>query len=111
MANDKHVKEPFVTITSRGRDTMPMKKAWAVRAIAIVLALILCAVVIVMLTGYNPLKVYAELFKGSFGSTRKIWNMLQKLSMLLCISLAVTPAFEMKVWNKFGRLGCAITVS
>ena len=84
--NAKHTKEPLITITSRGRDSMPMKKAWGVRAVAIILAFILCAVVIVMLTGYNPLKVYAELFKGSFGSSRKIWNMLQKLSMLLCIS-------------------------
>lgn len=99
QTNTKHTKEPLITITSRGRDSIPMKKAWAVRGIAIVLAFILCAIVIVMLTGYNPLKVYAELFKGSFGSSRKIWNMLQKLSMLLCISLAVTPAFKMKFWN------------
>lgn len=99
MANNKHNKEPFITITSRSREAMPWKKAWCIRAVAIILAFILCAVIIVMLTGYNPLKVYLELFKGSFGAPRKVWNMLQKLAMLLCISLAVTPAFKMKFWN------------
>ena len=80
---DKHLHEPLITITSRGRDTMPWQKSWGVRMIAIVIALILCALVIVFLTGYNPIEVYAAMIKGNFGSTRKIWNMLQKLAMLL----------------------------
>ena len=96
---DKHLHEPLITITSRGRDTMPWQKSWGVRIIAIAIALILCALVIVFLTGYNPIEVYAAMIKGNFGSTRKIWNMLQKLAMLLCVSLAVTPAFKMKFWN------------
>ena len=97
--NEKHLSEPLVTITSRGRDTMPWKKAWGIRAISIVIALLICAFVIVLLTGDNPIEVYASMFKGNFGSTRKIWNTLQKLAMLLCVSLAVTPAFKMKFWN------------
>lgn len=36
---------------------------------------------------------------GTFSSTRKFWNTLQRLAMLLCISLAVTPAFKMRFWN------------
>lgn len=100
MANhEKQIKEPLLKITSRGKDSMPWYKAWGVRAAAIVLALLICGIVIVLLTGYNPIKVYSEIIKGSFGSTRKIWNTLQKLAMLLCISLAVTPAFKMKFWN------------
>lgn len=97
--NEKQAKEPLIQITSRGRDSMPWYKAWGVRAIAIVLALLLCGGVIILLTGYNPLEVYSQMIKGSFGSSRKIWNTLQNLSMLLCISLAVTPAFKMKFWN------------
>ena len=62
-------------------------------------ALIICAMVIVMLTDYNPLQIYVSMFEGTFGSTRKIWNTMQRLAMLLCISLAVTPAFKMKFWN------------
>ncbi len=97
--NETKIKEPLLKITSRGRNSMPWYKAWGVRALAILSALLICGVVIVILTGYNPIKVYSEMIKGSFGSSRKIWNTLQKLSMLLCVSLAVTPAFKMKFWN------------
>ena len=92
-----HSHEPLVQMSKRSE--MVWYKSWTVRAVAIALALILCGFVIVFLTGYNPLQVYVSMFKGSFGSTRKIWNMFQELAMLLCISLAVTPAFKMKFWN------------
>ena len=92
-----HAHEPLVQLSKRS--DMMWYKSWGVRAIAIILALVLCGFVIVFLTGYNPLQVYIAMFEGSFGSSRKIWNMFQKLSMLLCISLAVTPAFKMKFWN------------
>lgn len=95
--NEKHMHEPLVQVSKR--DAMPWYKSWGVRLIAIVLALVICAFVIVLLTGYNPIKVYTQMFKGTFGSPRKVWNTVQKLAMLLCISLAVTPAFKMKFWN------------
>ncbi len=95
--SDKHTHEPRVHISRRA--DMVWYKSWGIRAAAIVLALILCAFVIVLLTGYNPLQVYGSMFEGTFGSARKIWNTLQRLAMLLCISLAVTPAFKMKFWN------------
>ena len=92
-----HVHEPLLQCSKR--DDMIWYKSWGVRAIAILLALILCGFVIVLLTGYNPLQVYVAMFEGTFGSSRKIWNTLLKLSLLLCVSLAVTPAFKMKFWN------------
>lgn len=95
--SEKHLHEPKIQVLKR--DEMIWYKAWCVRLAAIVLALLLCALVIVWLTGYNPLQVYLSMFQGTFGTARKIWNTLQKLSMLLCISLAVTPAFKMKFWN------------
>lgn len=81
------------------RDAMVWWKAWLVRAAAIALALVACAVVVYFLTGYNPFKVYASMIEGTFGTARKIWNTLQNTAMLLCISLAVTPAFKMRFWN------------
>ncbi len=96
--NEKHQhREPKIQVSKRGE--IKWQKAWVIRLVAILLALILCAVVIVLLTGYNPIEVYASMLKGTFGSSRKIWNTLQKLAMLLCVSLAVTPAFKMKFWN------------
>ncbi len=95
--NDKQITEPRIQVVKR--DSMIWYKSWLVRAIAILMAMIICGIVIVLLTGYDPFKVYSSIFNGNFGSTRKIWNMLQKIAMLLCVSLAVTPAFKMKFWN------------
>ena len=66
-------------------------------------ALIICAVVTMLLTGENPFSVYATMFEGAFGTERKIWKLLQNLSMLLCVSLALTPAFKMRFWNIGGE--------
>lgn len=98
MSKQKTVKEPFIHITKK-RNDMIWWKAWLIRGAAVLLALVICALIIVLLTGYDPIKVYAEMIKGSFGTTRKFWALLQGIAMLLCISLAVTPAFKMKFWN------------
>ena len=93
----KKAHEPLFHIAKR--NAMVWWKAWLIRGAAILASLIVCAVIIVSLTHQNPLEVYAAMVKGSFGSNRKFWAMLQSLSILLCISLAVTPAFKMKFWN------------
>ena len=67
------------------------------------LALIVSAVVTTALTGLNPLGVYAAMFKGAFGSERKVWILGQNMAILLCVSLAVTPAFKMRFWNVGGE--------
>lgn len=95
--NDKQIHEPRLQVVKR--ESMVWYKSWLVRAVAIILAMIVCSLVIVLLTGYDPIKVYTAMINGSFGSARKIWNLLQKIAMLLCISLAVTPAFKMRFWN------------
>ena len=88
---------PFVHISKRA--ALPWYKAWAIRAAAIVLALVVCAVVTTVFTGEDPLKVYAAMFEGAFGTSRRTWVLLQNLAILLCVSLAVTPAFKMRFWN------------
>ncbi len=95
--SEKRVHEPLFYITKRA--DIVWWKAWLIRLVAIVAALFICAIVIVMITDYNPLQVYKTMIEGSFGSERKVWILLQNLAMLLCISLAVTPAFKMKFWN------------
>lgn len=71
----------------------------AIRATAVVLALLVSAVVIMLLTEKNPIEVYTSMVSGAFGSSLRTWSLLQNVAMLLCISLAVTPAFKMKFWN------------
>ncbi len=94
--NEK-VKEPLIRISKRVG--LPTWKAWLIRAAAIVLALLLFAVIATLLTGENPLKIYSTMLSGTFGTTRKLWILAQNIAILLCISLAVTPAFKMKFWN------------
>ncbi len=70
-----------------------------VRAAAVVASLLVSAVVIMMLTKKNPIEIYSSMISGAFGSSLRIWSLLQNVAILLCISLAVTPAFKMKFWN------------
>ncbi len=85
------------------RDSLPWYGAWAIRGAAIVLALIVCAVVTTALTGEYPVGVYKTMFAGAFGTPRKLWILGQNLAILLCVSLAVTPAFKMRFWNVGGE--------
>lgn len=94
---EKQHKEPLFHITKR--PAIPMWKSWTIRIIAVVFALIVSAVVTVLLTGENPLSVYGTMIDGAVGTERRIWGLLQSTAMLLCVSLAVTPAFKMKFWN------------
>ena len=91
------VREPLFHIVKR--DALPWYRAWGIRALAIVLALLLCALITPLCTRLNPLKDFAPMFSGAFGTPRKMWILGQNLAILLCISLAVTPAFKMRFWN------------
>ena len=97
------------------RDALPWYKSFAIRGCAIVLALIVCAVVTMLMTGENPVSIYATIFKGAFGSARKTWVTFQNLAVLLGISLAVTPAFKMRFWNIGAEgqvlIGCLATAA
>ena len=98
MAQQQHkVREPLFHIAKR--DTIVWWKAWGIRIAAILLALVFSGMVSYLLTGENPLHIYATMLDGAFGTKRRIWGMLQNLAMLLCVSVAVTPAFKMRFWN------------
>ncbi len=91
------MKEPLFHIVKR--DSISWWKSWLIRLAAIAAALILCSVITVLLTGLNPMKVWGSLISGAVGTTRRRWMLLQGTAILLCISLAVTPAFRMRFWN------------
>ena len=92
------------------RKEMPLWQSLAVRLGAIVMALVVCGFITTITTGLNPIDVYATMIKGAFGTARKTWSLLQELAILLCISVALTPAFRMKFWNLGGEgqilIGC-----
>ena len=89
--------EPLIHIVKR--PASPWWRAWLIRILAVFAALVFCGVVTLLLTGQNPIDVYRTMFEGSFGTPRRIWTLLQSTAVLLCISLAVTPAFKMRFWN------------
>ncbi|MBQ9004762.1 MAG: ABC transporter permease [Atopobiaceae bacterium] len=82
---------------------MPLLQSLAVRRGALLLALVVGGFITTFTTGLNPVSVYATMFKGAFGSPRKIWILLQEIAVLLCVALALTPAFRMKFWNLGGE--------
>ena len=94
-------KEPFFHVVKR--DALPWYQSVGIRAVAILLALIVCGIVTTLTTGINPVEVYQSVFAGAFGTARKTWITLQNMSVLLLIALALTPAFKMKFWNIGGE--------
>ena len=96
-----HKRTPLFHIVKR--KALPWYQIWAIRGAAIVLALLVCAVVTTGLTGENPINVFKAMFTGAFGTPRKTWVLGQNLAILLCVSLAVTPAFKMRFWNVGGE--------
>ena len=95
------VRSPLFHVAKRA--ALPWYKTWAIRGAALLLALILCGVITSLVTGEDPIAVYGAIWKGSFGTKRKFWVLLQNIAMLLCVSLAVTPAFRMRCWNLGGE--------
>ena len=98
---NKAQRSPLFHISKRG--ALPWYKAWGIRGGAVLIALIFCGIITSLVTGENPFQVFAAIFEGSFGTPRKFWVLLQNIAMLLCISLAVTPAFRMRCWNLGGE--------
>ena len=94
-------KQPLFHIVKRG--DMPWHFAWCIRAAAIALALICCGVISTLVTSENPIQIYSTIIDGSFGSNRKFMVLLQNTAMLLCVALALTPAFKMRFWNIGGE--------
>ena len=95
----KNSHEPLIRLSKR--TDISLFKAILVRAVAIVAALILCAVIVMLITGGKTgfFQVYTEMFRGTFGSTRRITMLQRDISALLCIGLALAPAFRMRFWN------------
>lgn len=85
------------------RKALHWTAAWRIRLIAILISLVLCALITMVTTGLNPIQMYVTMFKGAFGSARRMWILGKDIAILLCISLALTPAFRMRFWNLGGE--------
>ena len=113
MAGEKKLKrEPFAYISKR--DGVSLTYRITVRAAAIVLALVVCGIVTKVLTGDNPISIYQTIVHGAVGKGRLLVT-IHDIAILLCISLAVTPAFRMRFWNTGAEgqvlIGCLATAA
>lgn len=98
MSSEKtKVKEPFVRIVKR--DGATIKNKIVIRAVAILLALVVDAIFIFSVTGLNPLAVYGVMFNGTFMTSIRFSWAMRDLVTLLCIGIALAPAFKMRFWN------------
>ena len=109
----KTAAEPLVRISKREGTTFVQKVL--VRAIAILLALVVDAFFIFFVTGLNPISVYGVMWNGTFMNTTRFSWALRDLSSLLCIAIALAPAFKMRFWNIGGEgqtlMGCLASAS
>ena len=91
-------KPPLFHIVSRGRGQLPFYQAWGIRLGAFALALILNAVFVYLVVGVDPITFYQTMLKGAFGKGF-LWPTIKTSAKLLCIAVALAPAFKMRFWN------------
>lgn len=96
-ANIREHSEPLIRISKR--TGISRGKAWGIRAIALLLALVVAGLVIFAIVKLSPLKIYAAMFEGAFGTTKRSWVTIRDTMMMLCIAIGLAPAFKMKFWN------------
>ena len=101
------IREPLVHLSKRA--TLSPVRAWGIRIVAVLLSLLVCGIAAFLLIEKlqnNPDKIgefYYTFIKGSFSTSRRFWKFMKNVSVLLCISLALTPAFRMRFWNIGGE--------
>lgn len=98
MANAK-VKEPLIRIAKRTDITAG--KAFAVKAVSVAAALVLSAVTVIIITSgkVSFFEVYKEMISGAFGTLRRFKILIRDTCALLCLGVALAPAFKMRFWN------------
>ena len=81
------------------REGLVWWRAWLIRLASLLLGMAMSAVVIYGITKLNPVRVYAAMWDGAFGTSRRAWVTTRDTMMLLCIGVGLAPAFMMRFWN------------
>jgi len=96
MHKHHELSEPLVRIARRG--AIAPWKAWAIRLLSILLALLVGAILLLLL-GHSPVKVYIDMVTGSVATKTSRVATMKIFIPLLGAALAIAPAFKMKFWN------------
>lgn len=112
VAQKKHFELPFHIVK---RSNLPLKQKILIYAVALIGSLILSALICSAFGEENPFLFFYYLFKGAFGTSRKIRLLFLETALLLGVSMALIPAFKMKFWNLGGNgqilIGCLTAYS
>ena len=106
-ANKNEVREPLIHLSKRA--SIRPVRAWTIRIVAVLIGLVVCGIAAFLLIEKlqnDPGRIgefYQTFIRGSFSTSRKLWKFLRNSAVLLCISLALTPAFRMRFWNIGGE--------
>jgi simple sugar transport system permease protein len=102
MANKNTAREPLFHVAKR--DNLKTRYKVLIYLIAIIGALAIGSIICTIIAPRgNPIEFFSSLFKGALGSERKIFKFLKDMALLLCVSMALVPAFKMKFWNLGGN--------
>lgn len=98
MANIQ-AKEPKIRIARR--TDISTAQALGIRAMSVIAALLLSAAVVLIITSgkVSFFGVYKEMISGAFGTARRFKILLRDTCALLCLGVALAPAFKMRFWN------------
>ena len=100
---EKAPREPWIRLTKRRK--ISRAGVWGIRVTAFLLGMLVCGIAAFFLIDKlrdDPSmigKFYLCFIDGSFARTDTVWKLFKDLSILLCIALALTPAFRMRFWN------------
>lgn len=84
------------------RAELPKKQEMIIRAVAIVFSLV-CAGLVILILGFNPLVIFREIVIGALGTELRLQQTIVKAIPLVITSLGILVAFKMKFWNIGGE--------
>lgn len=90
-------KTPLCHVTKR--TDISLVKKLVIRLLAIVIGMVLVLGFIQFTAGVDPVTSFYYLWEGAFGNSIYLEETLFTAAKLLCISIALAPAFKMKFWN------------
>lgn len=80
------------------RDNFSSKQEKIVMLVAILLSIV-CAGLILLIFGLNPIEVFGAMINGALGTKLRITSTITKAIPLIITSLGIIVAFKMKFWN------------
>lgn len=95
----KTAKDPFIRIAKRTELSTGL--SLGIRIGSVVISLLACGLVLMLITNGKISfgEVYGEMLEGAFGTARRVKITARDTCALLCLAVALAPAFKMRFWN------------